>query len=65
MYAHGQGTPPSNIEAYRWLTIAASYGDPEAMGVREKLAAAMTPAEISRASRLAREWEADREQARR
>ena len=61
MYARGQGTPVNKIEAYRWLSIAASYGDPDAMGVRGKLAAAMTPVETSRAGRLAREWEIARE----
>ena len=61
MYARGQGTLVSKIEAYRWLTTAASYGDPEAMDVREKLAAGMTYVETSRASRLASEWEFARE----
>ncbi|MGB5438162.1 MAG: tetratricopeptide repeat protein [Gammaproteobacteria bacterium] len=65
MYARGQGTPPDEIEAYRWLTIAASYGDPDAMGAREKLAAAMTRVEISRAGLLAKEWEIVREREQR
>ena len=64
MYAYGQGTTLSKSEAYRWLSIAASYGDPEAMGVRQRLAAGMTPAEISTASRLASDWETARERER-
>lgn len=65
MYAQGQGTPVSKVEAYRWLTIAASYGDPEAMDVRKNLAIDMTPAETSRASHLASEWEFAREKDKR
>ena len=64
MYARAQGTPLNKIEAYRWLTTAASYGDPEAMDQRDRLAGAMTPVEITRASRLASEWENARERQR-
>ncbi len=56
MYAVGQGVPKDDVEAHMWLSLAAAKEDVIARITRDKLAELMTPAEISKAQRLAREW---------
>ena len=61
MYSRGKGVPLNRIKAYKWLTIAASYGDPEAMTVRRRVSDGMTSADITVATRMASDWERERE----
>ena len=55
-YEKGIGVPKSNVDAYMWLDLAASQGDKIAAKRRDELAERMTPAEIAKAQKLAREW---------
>ena len=56
MYAVGQGVPKDVVEAHMWLSLAAAKEDALARMTRDQLAELMTPADISEAQRLAREW---------
>jgi len=56
MYAKGQGVPQDYLQAYKWYNLAASKGDKLAVAARDTLAARMTPADLSEAQRLSREW---------
>ena len=61
MYGDGQGVPQDYIQAHMWSNLAGSRHPPGkrrdlAIKVREASAKHMTPADISKAQRLAREW---------
>lgn len=57
LHRTGEGLPRDNVEAYAWLLIATeSQGVPPFIaGVRNEVAATLTPDEIARAVRLAAE----------
>lgn len=66
-YETGKGVPQNYVQAYIWYSRAIAYRPPEegsadrqaydgVVGLREKLAALMTPAQIDEAERMAREW---------
>ena len=51
--------PRDNVEAYKWCELAAAQDHDKANVTRDLvLVDKMTPAEISKAQRLAREWTA-------
>ncbi len=56
MYRHGQGVPQDTIQAHMWFDLAAAQGNTLGRKYRDKLAKDMTPAGISKAQALAREW---------
>lgn len=62
MYYKGQGVPQDNVQAYMWLNLAAVKaealvtGYDDARKARDLVAKEMTPADISTAQRLVREW---------
>ncbi len=61
MYANGQGVPQDYAEAHMWFNLAASIFPPgedrdKAVNNRDIVAEGMTPAQISEAEKLAREW---------
>jgi len=56
MYATGQGVPRDYVSAYMWLSLAAAQGEQIATKSRDLIARRMTPAQIAKAQRLAREW---------
>ncbi len=61
MYAKDRGVPQDYVQAYIWLNIAASSLPPgenrdAVVNVRDIIAKRMTPAQISEARKLAREW---------
>ena len=56
MYATGQGVPMDYVLAYMWLNLAAAQGNQAAINGRELVVELMTPADISKAQRLARKW---------
>ncbi|MFQ6018307.1 MAG: tetratricopeptide repeat protein [Kiloniellaceae bacterium] len=65
MYALGEGVRKNYVQAYKWFALAYwAYGPGEfrlmAEKNRENAAAAMTPAQISRAERLVRAWKPKR-----
>ena len=54
-YITGQGAPVDHVRAYAWLDLGAAGGDPNAGNVRDSLAEAMTPQQITEAQALTRE----------
>lgn len=56
MYATGRGVPQDDAQAWAWFDIAAVQGDKNARGNKKIIAASMTPAELDRAQKLAREY---------
>ena len=57
-YAEGQGVPQDYVRAYMWWNLAAAKGDAGALTNRGTIAKEMTPAQIAKAEKLAREWAA-------
>jgi uncharacterized protein len=56
MYFEGRGVPRDYVSAHMWLDLAAAGGIEDAAEYRHALTAKMTPAQVSEAQRLAREW---------
>ncbi len=59
-YAAGQGAPQDYVQAHMWFSLAGSRFPPdedcEAVQSRDWIAAQMTPAQITEAQKLTREW---------
>jgi TPR repeat protein len=55
-YSQGKGVPTDIVQAYMWWSLAALEGHQKADGFRDSAAKLMTPAEIAKATKLAREW---------
>ncbi len=61
IYEDGQGVPQDHVQAHMWFGLAASSFPPgedrdTAVKYRDIVAEKMTPAQISEAQKLAREW---------
>ncbi len=56
MYYQGKGVPQDYVLAHKWINLAAAQGHKAARKLRDGLSRDMTPAQISEAQRLAREW---------
>jgi hypothetical protein len=61
MYSYGKGVPQDYAETHMWFNLAASRIPPgeardQAVKNRDIVAKRMTPAQISGAHKLAREW---------
>jgi TPR repeat protein len=56
MYSIGQGVTLDLVQAHMWYNLSAAKGNKIAEEVRDLLAETMTPAQIAKAQRLAREW---------
>ncbi len=56
MYSMGYGVPRDFVQAHKWYSLAGANGDKGAATLRDALAKQMTPAQIAKAQRLAREW---------
>ena len=61
MHGNGQGVPEDYVQAHMWYNLAAFRYPPgedrdEVVEVRDIAAERMTPAQISEAQKLAREW---------
>ncbi len=61
MYGNGEGVPQDYVQAHMWYNLAASRFPPgedhdKAVKNRDIVAKRMTPAQISEAHKLAREW---------
>jgi TPR repeat protein len=59
-YEMGQGVPQDYVEAYKWFSLAAAGVEEAAIKSRDDVARQMTPAQITEAQRLAREWKPKR-----
>jgi hypothetical protein len=56
MYAQGRGVQKNYTLAHMWFNLAAKQGDQDAVKNQNLIAQLMTPAQISEAQKLAREW---------
>ena len=56
LHAQGLGVIQDYVEAHKWLNLAASRGEAEALKERDVLAAQMTPAQIATAQERAAAW---------
>lgn len=56
IYHNGGGVKQDYIQAYMWFNIASVNGIDEAIRNRDLAASKMTPAQVSEAQRLTREW---------
>jgi len=63
MYYNGQGVPQDYVQAHMWFNLAAAHfpasgveNRDKAVENRDRAASLMTPADISKAQQLAREW---------
>ncbi len=56
MYANGDGVPQDYIQALIWFNLAAAQGDKTGRTNRDITAKKMTPADVSKAQAMAREW---------
>ena len=66
MYDKGEGVPQDYVQAHVWFNLAASRLPPgkdrdQSVKNRDIVAAKMTPADVSKAQRLAREWKPKKE----
>jgi S1-C subfamily serine protease len=55
-YSHGNGVPKSDIEAYKWFSLAAAQGFEQGAEGRDSLAKTMSRAEIVEGQRLSSEF---------
>ncbi len=56
MYTKGRGVPQDYAEAHLWFNLAAAQGIELSSKNRDIIADKMSPAQITEAQRLAREW---------
>ena len=56
MYANGQGMPQNVVRALMWFYLSAAQGNQNAVKSRDIFTGHMTPAQITEAQKLAREW---------
>ena len=55
-YWRGEGVPENDIEAYKWLSLAAAQGSAESANQRDSLAQSMSREEVVEGQRLSREF---------
>jgi len=56
LYSNGDGVPQDFVQAHKWYSLAGANGNKNAATRRDALSKRMTPAQIDKAQRLAREW---------
>ena len=56
LYDDGDGVPQDFVQAHKWYSLAAANGHENAATARDGLSRMMTPAQIDKAQKLAREW---------
>jgi TPR repeat protein len=54
-YANGRGVIQDNVYAHMWANLSAMNGDENGAGLRDRMAARMTPSQVEEAQTLARE----------
>ena len=55
-YANGRGVPQDYVRAHMWFSLAAARGQQIAVKTLEMAERKMTPAQITEAQKLARDW---------
>ncbi len=61
MYAQGHGVDKDYVTAHMWLNLSAVHGGEKTMRNRDFVTQQMTPDQIAKAQRLAREWKPEAE----
>jgi TPR repeat protein len=56
----GEGVARDEVSAYKWLSLASAQGNENAKGAKSALAQQMTPEQIAKGSRLARDFKPSR-----
>ena len=56
MYAEGRGVPQDYVRAHMWFSLSAAKGEQKAVKTLEMAERQMTPAQITEAQKLARDW---------
>jgi uncharacterized protein len=56
IYENGQSVPQNFVLAHMWFNLSASQGNKAAALNRDELAISMSPAQITEAQKMAREW---------
>jgi uncharacterized protein len=56
MYAEGRGVPRDYVRAHMWFSLSAAQGEQRAVKTLEMTERRVTPAQISEAQKLARDW---------
>ncbi len=56
LYAKGHGVPRNVVQAHKWYNLAGANGYNRGVELRDAVAKQMTPAQIDKAQKLAREW---------
>ena len=56
MFINGHGVPQDHVRAHMWFSLAAAQDNESAIENRNFIANQMTPDDISKAERMAREW---------
>jgi TPR repeat protein len=56
MYAEGRGVPQDYVRAHMWFSLAAAQGEQRAVKTLAMAERKMTPAQITQAQKLARNW---------
>lgn len=56
MYYTGKGVTQNLVQAHKWASLSANYGEKESTEFLELLVKKMTPSQVKLAERLAREW---------
>ena len=56
MYAQGRGVPRDYVLAHMWFSLAAARGNLKGLRNRHQISERMTPAQIAKAEKLARDW---------
>lgn len=51
----GLGLPKDSVQAYAWMNLAASSGDPDVLALRDNLASQLTPEQLTVGEALSRE----------
>ena len=55
-YSQGRGVPQDYVLAYMWLSLGVAKENKNVFNARDILANRMTPSQIAKAQKLAREW---------
>jgi TPR repeat protein len=55
-YAKGEGIPQDDVQAHMWFNLAAAQGNENGKKGRDLVAGKMSPQQIERAQKLARNW---------
>jgi uncharacterized protein len=56
IYAFGKGVPQDYVSAHMWFNLAAAQGYQDAVKNRDLVEQRMTPAQITEAQKLTRDW---------